>query len=976
MYKKRGKKVTSVLLAASMTFGLAACGGEAPTTTENVPQTEAAETPQENGSSDAGAAAYTPTEENGNLELTMNGQPESSYWFPAQLLEWNADEDEDFIYNVSSVPLAKRADIAGLETVNSTQNKDTKVMAISIMNSSTSGNAPHGLNKVDANTFSYWQYVDVLVYWGGSSGEGIIVPPSPDVVDAGHKNGVPVLGTVFMPQAAHGGKMEWLEDLLTKNEDGSYPVADKLIEVAQLYGFDGWFMNQETEGTDEEPLTADHAARMQEFIQYYKKQAPELAMVYYDSMTVDGEMDWQNALTEKNVSFLKDEAGNAVADEMFLNFWWTMEELSEDQLAGLSAERREYYEKSLAALEETPLLKASEAFAGEEGIDPYRLYAGIDVQADGYNTDINWKWLENEAGGTRTSIGIYCPSWSYQSSGGIIQDFWKKENTMWVNTKGDPSADIEYSDDRQWRGISNYVVERTAVTELPFITNFSTGNGYSFFKNGEQISLLDWNNRSISDVLPTYRYIIESEEGNNLSADFDVAEAYYGGTSMILRGSMAAGRQSEIKLYSSELSITEPITFTTTAKAKGASVTLDAVLTADDGSEIVLKGDKPVGDTWTTVTYDTGELVGKTVKTISYRLSAAEDVSGLQFRFGNITMTDNAEPGVSAVSNVEVLGKEFDEDGMYAGVRLAWESDVPAAYYEVYRINQDQTKSLLGVSNNTSFYINTLPRTDETNNSTFEVVPVNQMLAEGTSAQVNMEWPDNSIPKAGFTADATLVSPGQKVTFTSLCSQNTEKVSWTLPGSDVETAEGEKVTAVYAEEGVYSVTAKAENASGENEASQEAYIIVTENAAGGLTLLSGGAATEADTFVNENEAPEFAVDGDVTKKWCATGSAPHEITLDLGEVRAVCAVDVYHAEAGGEGADMNTKSYAIMVSEDGTSFTEVRSVTRNTAGTTHDTFAPVNARFVKFVVNKPTQGSDSAARIYEIEVYGLENPLE
>ena len=159
-------------------------------------------------------------------------------------------------------------------------------------------------------------------------------------------------------------------------------------------------------------------------------------------------------------------------------------------------------------------------------------------------------------------------------------------------------------------------------------------------------------------------------------------------------------------------------------------------------------------------------------------------------------------------------------------------------------------------------------------------------------------------------------------------------------------------------------------------ASQEAYIIVTENAAGGLTLLSGGAATEADTFVNENEAPEFAVDGDVTKKWCATGSAPHEITLDLGEVRAVCAVDVYHAEPGGEGADMNTKSYAIMVSEDGTSFTEVRSVTRNTAGTTHDTFAPVNARFVKFVVNKPTQGSDSAARIYEIEVYGLENPLE
>jgi len=28
------------------------------------------------------------------------------------------------------------------------------------------------------------------------------------------------------------------------------------------------------------------------------------------------------------------------------------------------------------------------------------------------------------------------------------------------------------------------------------------------------------------------------------------------------------------------------------------------------------------------------------------------------------------------------------------------------------------------------------------------------------------------------------------------------------------------------------------------------------------------------------------------------------------------------------------------------------------------------------VINKPTQGSDSAARIYEVEVYGLEEPVQ
>lgn len=349
MYRRSGKKWLSILLAATMTASMAACGGNAGNANENVTGTETAEGAKEENTV---AAVYTPTEENGNQELTMNQRPESSYWFPAQLLEWNAAEDEDFIYNISSEPLAARVDTEKLETVNATQNKDTKVMAISIMNSSTSGNAPHGLNKVDANTFSYWQYVDMLVYWGGSSGEGLIVAPSPDVVDAGHKNGVPVLGTIFMPQTAHGGKMEWLEDLLAQNEDGSYPVADKLIEVAQLYGFDGWFMNQETEGTEEEPLTKEHADRMKEFLSYYREKADGLKMVYYDSMTADGEMDWQNALTEKNISYLKDVEGNQIADDMFLNFWWTIDGLSEQEIADLDEETRAYYEESLARLTE------------------------------------------------------------------------------------------------------------------------------------------------------------------------------------------------------------------------------------------------------------------------------------------------------------------------------------------------------------------------------------------------------------------------------------------------------------------------------------------------------------------------------------------------------------------------------------------------------------------------------------------------
>ncbi len=309
------RRALAVTLSAAMALGLTACqqaqdtaGSTATAPAVETSESQTAAQAQEGEAGDEGgtASVYLPTEENENEQVVMNDQPESSYWFPEQLLEWDPSQDPDLAYNVSTVPLAKRADIESLQTVNSTQNKGTKVMAISIMNASTSGNAPQGLNKFSANTFGYLQYVDLLVYWGGSSGEGLIVAPSPDVVDMGHRNGVKVIGTCFFPQAAHGGKLEWLDTFLTKDEEGNFPMVDKLVEVAETYGFDGWFINQESEGDDTAGLTKEHADLMLEFIKAFKAAAPELELVYYDSMTVDGEMDWQNALTNKNAAFLTD----------------------------------------------------------------------------------------------------------------------------------------------------------------------------------------------------------------------------------------------------------------------------------------------------------------------------------------------------------------------------------------------------------------------------------------------------------------------------------------------------------------------------------------------------------------------------------------------------------------------------------------------------------------------------------------------
>lgn len=905
---------------------------------------------------------YSETAES-KLNRPMENQPQSSYWFPEDLLKWDFNKDPDAKYNVSTVPLAERVEKKSLAKTNETQNADMKVVALSIMNSSTSGNAPRGINTFDANVFSYWQYIDQLVYWGGSSGEGIIVPPSADVIDAAHKNGVPVLGTIFFPQTAHGGKIEWLDEFLKKDDQGNFPIVAKLTEVAKHYGFDGWFINQETdtavtsfddaaEGKEadkqaEGGLTKKHADLMQELIKQLKAADQDLDVMWYDSMTVDGEMDWQNALTDKNKAYLVDADMQPVADDMFLNFWWNTDQLADKNL-----------------------LKASKETAEKNDLNPYDLYAGIDVQANGYATPVKWDLFTDKNHVPYTSLGLYVPDWTYYSASGP-DDAQTRENTFWVNAMSDPTQSKPVAEGA-WPGISTYALEQTAITEMPFVTNFNLGNGYNYFIDGQKVSSMDWNNRSMQDVMPTYRWIIENKGQNELKASIDYADAWNGGNSLKLRGNMEKGQTSQIKLYKTAFELAKDTVFTTTAKASDKTA-LDLVLTFADGKTETVKGE--VGTDWTTVTYDVSKFAGQVVAEISYDLTseAANDV--YELHFGQIAVTPKAEKTELKVEGVTIEDSLFDEEeGNYAGVRLSWDTAGDAAkYYEIYRINGDDSRSFLGATPATNHYLNALERNDDTNKTNFEIVPVDLWGVRGAASKaVTLEWPDNSVPKANFTASRTLVAPGEKITFTNTSSANTESVSWEFEGADVTTSTEDAPVVSYAKEGVYSVKMTAKNESGETPIEMKGLITVTKDAQGDLSLLSKDATAEASSFVNDGEAPQFALDGKLDTKWCATGNPPHEITVDLGKVKTVSEVHMAHAEAGGESPDMNTKAYTILVSEDGKEFTQVTRIINNAAAETTDTFAAMPVRYVKIIVDKPTQGSDTAVRLYELGVYGLD----
>ena len=405
---------------------------------------------------------------------------------------------------------------------------------------------------------------------------------------------------------------------------------------------------------------------------------------------------------------------------------------------------------------------------------------------------------------------------------------------------------------------------------------------------------------------------------------------------------------------------------------------MDLVLTFHDGTETTISADKKLSTDWTKLTYDISPYVGKSIKTISYKLSSPVCVDNFLANLGNITIEIPNSSSKVNISNAKLNDVDF-KDGIYAGARLSWNPEGNSSevhHYEIYRVMNDGTKVLLGATPNTSYYVSDLRRNDKETNTNFEVIAVNKNYNRGNSQSINMEWPSYPSPTASFKVSNTLIAPGQSVTFTNTSSEVTEEIQWKFPGAKVESSTEQNPTVTYEKEGVYPVTLTAKNSSGENVETKTELITVTNAAKDGLVNLSLNKSAKASSFVNENEAPQYALDGNVKTKWCAVGSAPHTLTIDLGGIKTIGELEISHAEAGGESSGMNTKAYSLEVSNDGEKFTPVLNIDNNIKAISNDAFPVTKARYVRLNIIQPTQGADSAARIYEVSVKGLDGNMD
>ncbi|MEU4211663.1 endo-beta-N-acetylglucosaminidase [Streptomyces sp. NPDC026206] len=643
-------------------------------------------------------------------------QPYASYWYPGSLPSgspgpgirwrslsaWRPQDDVDLPFNKATVPLAPR--FTPPPPNGTARAGQARVSALAAF-APTSANPSQGSATADFYALTHWAYLDELVFWGGSSGEGLILAPNAPVVDAAHRNGVPVLGTVFLPPAAYGGQLRWTRDLVRRDAEGGFPVADQLIRVARAYGFDGWFLNAETGGGD-----ARLGADMRDFVGHLRARGKGLRVTWYDAMAISGDISWQNELNERNAPFFRS------ADTMFLNFNWSR-----------------------------PGLASSGELARGLGRSPYDLWAGIDVEANGWDTRVDWDALVPAGRPHLTSFGFYRPEWTWKSlpaGGRGPAAFHARDDRFWSG----PSLDPARPGTGPWRAPAAVIADRSTLTALPFATSFNTGHGLGWYERGRRTAGTAWNHLGLQDRLPGRRWVIHTA-GARPAVGFDFDDAWHGGSSLLVDGTIAGPATIELYAAGLPLSRATVVDLAHRTDPGSAGVRVELVVALEERpyrfSYLPAGTLRAGGHGWTTATLRVGALLrgrtGRSIRALGIRLTAP-DGGPVRWRLGRLAVRDAAPPAPGRPGPLTVTAERPGPAGT-AALRLAWgAASGTVRHYELRQALPGGGSRFLGGTCGHAYYVPALRRTADEAATRIEVRAVDELYAASRPASVTYRW--------------------------------------------------------------------------------------------------------------------------------------------------------------------------------------------------------------------------------------------
>ncbi|KHN77582.1 Cytosolic endo-beta-N-acetylglucosaminidase [Toxocara canis] len=212
----------------------------------------------------------------------------------------------------------------------------------------------------------HWWYMDVFVYF---SHQFVTIPPV-GWIDQAHAHGVIVLGTIITEWES-GAKI--CSEVLSSEENVDKTVAN-LVEIATYHNFEGWLINIENEiEASKTDMLARFLTRLTEGLR--SAIGEQSRVIWYDAVTVEGKLKWQNSLNQLNERWF------SCTDGIFLNYTWNP----------------------------TELLKSSERAGGRR----HDVYVGVDCFGRGCYGGGGWNCCDafSHVRNNDLSVALFAPGW-------------------------------------------------------------------------------------------------------------------------------------------------------------------------------------------------------------------------------------------------------------------------------------------------------------------------------------------------------------------------------------------------------------------------------------------------------------------------------------------------------------------------------------------------------------------------------------
>ncbi len=864
-------------------------------------------------------------------------QPLGGCWHPQDIVDWSPDSDPDAKFNRSRVPLAVRVYEPELMKANANQHYEGQICNATILYPMCSLSPSQGADDFLGYQPTYWQYMDKLVYFAGSASEGIIIPPPAGSTDAAHQQGVKSLGQIFFPPSEFGGKIEWVNEML-KTENGEYVYARKLYEIAKYMGFDGWFINEETG--------------------YSSSAWAPWIKAYMDIAEADGhpehEIQWYNASRKPSEVILKTHKNTS----QFLEYGAVGD--YRDLADNLGCSQADIFSKIYAGVQTV--------WSGHTGFGTLLRKA---MPAEGHVGSLDLFcpeekiWKDN----VRNLLGTpdECGPKAYAA---IVATF-DREEDMWVNFSGDPS-DISMSS--KWPGISGAVLERTAISSLPFVSTMSVGVGKHRFVKGEIKGSHDWYHSGMQSVLPTWRWWIENRGDLTVSVDWD--NAFNSASSFKIAGNLKSGDHL-MRLYKTQIEMTGGaqlrVVYRTTADVK-----IEAELSTSSSVVPDVKLSPRISEIngWKVADYDLSSLDGKTLYMVALNISADADIDDFSLNLAQLSLLPaDYAPREVEVANFTTSSQLGDTKG---DIRLAWDWDYTPHldHFNIYTVTADNIRNLVGQTRDEAFYIPTFTRHNNDAYVMVQLVPVMKDLNECTPYELRVDYPLPTAPVVKLNLSKSYAKVGEEVEIAAEGTGNPSGFEWVLP-SGLKVSVGYELTSnpikvVAVKPGTQLVTVKATNDIGTSSTDFKAIdVFEGDDELDEVTnVILNRSVVDYSGSTNAKEVPSKIIDGvtypvSLSDKWCNV-SPDNWAIFDLERVCRIYGFRIYDANSGPESGCDQIYSYEIELSDDAGNWREVLAREGVSAENVKTAYVvPDNARFVKLVPHV-----NGTLRIWEFEVYG------